>query len=159
MALGGGAYAAAQTLISGTQIKNHSIPESKLTPAAISTLTGSGYSVLHSSLVPIDTNGETVATLALGAGRYVVMANTSISDPNHQDTGCQLRAPNNSVLDDAYTSTVAPGAFEESLSLLGPLTTSGGNVTVWCNSNDSGGNATAFSSRIVAIKVRSLAGS
>ena len=40
MAMGGGAYATAQKLISGAQIKSHSIPEDKLTKSAITALQG-----------------------------------------------------------------------------------------------------------------------
>ena len=38
VALGGGAYAAATALISGSQIKNHSIPVTKLTKSAVKSL-------------------------------------------------------------------------------------------------------------------------
>jgi hypothetical protein len=40
VALGGGAYGAVQTMISGSQIQNHSIPEVKLTTAAVAGLGG-----------------------------------------------------------------------------------------------------------------------
>ena len=169
MALGGGAYAAAQTLISGSKIKNHSIPVNKLTSSAITALKGqkgdpgpsNGYSVLNSNLVYLNVAGETVATLPVGAGSYIVMAESNIADPSHPaNTGCYLMAPNNTQIDGGFVSTSTTGGYPEQAeaSEMGPLTTTGGNIIEKCYSSDDTASGFAGPSRIVAIKVGSLTG-
>ena len=172
MALGGGAYAAAQTLISGSKIKNHTIAEKKLTNSAIAALKGqkgdpgqpgpsNGYSVLNSNFVNLDSNGETIATLAVPAGSYIVFANTTVTNTTvSENTGCYLTAPDSSNIDTGYISTSTTGGYptQTSVGLTGPLTTTGGNITVVCYTDDTSGSGFAYPSRISAIKVGTLTG-
>ena len=86
---------------------------------------------------------------------------TSGTNPSHsENTGCYLIAPDSSNIDAAYLSTSITGGYptQETLSLMGPLTTSGGNVTEVCYSDDTSLSGFAYQSRIVAIKVGSVTG-
>jgi hypothetical protein len=115
LALGGGAAAYANGMISGSQIRNHSIGEKKLTRAAISSLRGDrgrggrrgpagppgpagpagptgpagSTSAIsdyeNSKLLNLFDAGGRIATLTLPAGSYVLMGNTSIL--NNTDPG------------------------------------------------------------------------
>jgi hypothetical protein len=186
VALGGGMAIAASGLISGTKIKNHTIAENKLTPSAVSALTGQtgpagpagpagpkgasgpagppgpshAYSAFNSSnAVVIGTSGATLDTLTVPAGSYIVMANTTVYNAaTSDDVVCYLVAPNNAQIDLAYASfsATAGGNGQNPISLLAPLTTTGGNVTIQCLSADDG-TAAAYS-RISAIKVGGLTG-
>jgi hypothetical protein len=179
IALGGGMAIAAGGLISGSKIKNHSIPAKKLTSSAITALTGApgpqglpgetglpgpseAYTVRADNPVAIEAAGKTIATLTLGSGSYVLMANTSISDTAHpENTLCELLAPNKTSIDLSQVSTSNSGGYptRASVNLMGWLTTAGGgDVTEWCISDDVLGSASASLSRIVAIKVGSVTG-
>lgn len=205
VALGGGA-AYATGLISGSQIKNHSIPAKKLTKAAIESLRGmrgpagptgptgttgatgaTGATGLtgpqgppgpqglpglqgppgpssaisnSSSLVSYDDLGETIVSLDLSAGSYLVMGNTSIFDLTAaEDTGCFLDDSNAGEIDGTFgsTTTAEPGD-QESLHLLAPLTTTGSTVTLDCLSDDTSGGATTDDAHLAAIRVGSVTG-
>jgi uncharacterized iron-regulated protein len=163
MALGGGAYAAAAKLISGSQIKNHSIPEKKLTAAAISDLRGkpaTAYSTYTLSPVGLSTGAATVRTLTLGAGSYIVFAKTLVYNNTTDDAiDCFLDSPTSDTIDAGSASfhkgTLAIG--ENEINMFGPLTTSGGDVTVQCNSSGNIGSS-AVLTHITAIKVASISG-
>ncbi len=159
MAMGGGAYAAAQKLISGSQIKNHSIPENKLTSSAIAALESSTHAYSSSNTtVEIGGGSTLVDSLTLGAGSYVVMANVSVYNLAADDeVGCQLIAPDNTWLDSVSLSFhFGSGGGQNVASLLAPLTTTGGDVSLKCGGTASGTKATY--PRIVAIKVGSVSG-
>ena len=183
VALGGGA-ALASRLISGRTIANHSIPENKLTAAAIKALRGqqgpagppgqtgatgpqgskggtgatgpvgpsNAYSSYASS-VALGAGGATVASLALAAGSYVVMAKTTLYLPSGQGTTCKLTDSSAGVID---TNTTSTGLYATP-SLLAPLTSSGTTVSVQCASNET--DAYAYYTHLVAIKVGSVTGS
>lgn len=183
VALGGGA-ALASRLISGNTIVNHSIPEKKLTAAAIKALRGqhgpagpqgptgatgpqgskgdtgatgpigpsNAYSTYDSS-VALGVGGATVASLALAAGSYIVMAKTTLYLPSGQGTTCKLTDSGAGVID---TNTTSTGLYATP-SLLAPLTSSGTTVSVQCASNEA--DAYAYYTHLVAIKVGSVTAS
>ena len=167
VALGGWATAAS-VLISGSQIKKHSIPKNRLTGAAIKSLRGKTsnayYYALNLNDVALGASGATVDTLTLGAGSYVVMANTSLYNDSSDDlANCSLKAGGQSI-DVGYVglhlqpSATVPGFSrgQQVASLLAPLTFAGGGVTLVCLGEDT--HTFATRSRIVAIKFGSRAG-
>ena len=89
-ALGGGAGAYASGLISGSQIKNYSIAEKKLTTAAINDLRGQVHSVHVTTSVAIHprTGYRQVASLSLPAGSYIVIAKTLLHNSGLAAPAC-----------------------------------------------------------------------
>jgi hypothetical protein len=166
LALGGGAAAYASGLISGSQIKNRSIAESKLTKAAVKSLrgqpgpTGNAYSVQRPSFVALPGPWAygTVTSLPLAAGSYILMAKTHLHASGDNGGTCRL-------LDSrAGTVDVSSAAGSDAIvSLLAPLVTSGSKVELQCQATLSGSNQglgqSAGFTRLVAIKVGSVKGS
>ena len=187
---GGGAYASG--LISGSQIKNHSIAAKKLTANALKQLKGNrgpagpagqqgiqgvpgakgdpgpiGPSNVYSATtsgVPYDNNGETIVSLDLAAGSYLVSGNTSIINySNNEDTGCYLDDSNGDTLDGQYASTdyaaSTPEGGQEGVHVTGPLTSSTAvTVTLDCITDDTTGNTSTAYAHLTAIKVGSATG-
>jgi hypothetical protein len=185
VALGGGTALAngLSGLISGKRILNHSIPEKKLTAAAIKALRGkqgpkgatglqgiqgpkgdtgargpigpSSATSVSSPSVAFGTSG-TIATLTLGAGSYLVAGNTTVIDGVAPATRvCMLDDSGAGTIDSASSSTdtATPRA---SLHLLAPLVTNGSTVKIDCISSDS--NDSAVFTHLAAIKVGSVTG-
>lgn len=194
VALGGGA-AYASGLISGSQIKNHSIAATKLTAKALKQLRGNrgpagpagqqgiqgvqgvpgakgdpgpiGPSNVYSassSLVPYDNNGETIVSLDLPAGAYLVSGNTSIINyNNNEDTGCFLDDSNGDTLDGQYASTdyaaSTPEGGQQGVHVTAPLTSSTAvTVSLDCITDDTTGNTSTAYAHVTAIKVGSATG-
>jgi hypothetical protein len=180
-ALSGGAIAG--TLISGSQIKNHSIPAKKLTRSAIKSLHGlrgpaglqgppgpkgdtgatgpigpsSATSVSSPAAQGVGTSFVTVATLKVSAGSYVVMGNATAADSiDAAVIVCTLDDSVAGTIDINSTATTV-NAARASLHLLGPLVTNGSTVTIDCISSSA--NDSAFGVHLVAIKVGSVTGS
>jgi hypothetical protein len=192
LAVGGGAAAYASGMISGSQIKNHSIATKKLTAGAIKSLRGmrgpagpagptgatgaagpqglqgiqgiqgpvgpsSASSTFVTSGINFGTTQTTLASLALSAGSYVVMAQTTVSDSSaNEDTVCHLTDSHALTIGQSYTSTDVTNDAQQSLSIMAPLTSTGSTVDIDCFSNDAG--STAYDTHLVAIKVGSVTG-
>jgi hypothetical protein len=178
IAMGGSAAAYASGLISGSQIKNHSIPAKKLTKSAIRSLHGmrgptgpmgppgiqgpagpsSATSTLTSGAVNIGGGDTIVASLAVPAGSYVVMANTSIYNTSaNEKSDCGLNDSKAGFLGaDGLVSTDATNDSQEALSLVATLTSTGSTVDIDCTSSDVHTNA--YDTRLVALKVGSVTG-
>jgi len=181
VALSSGA-ALASGLISGKKIVNHSIPEKKLTAAAIKALRGlqgprgatgasgsrgpkgdtgpigpsSATSTYASSPVAFGTSG-TIATLALSAGSYFVIGNTTLVNYTAQDNViCRLKDSQAGELDLVNTYTDYPNFPAVPLSLVAPLQSSGSTVTIVCVG---GGQTSAYNTHLAAIKLGSVSGS
>ena len=160
MSLGGGAYATVQTLISGTNLKNRSVPEIKLNLAAVADLQGPVFSTYDTGLVALTNTGLTqVASLTLAAGSYIVIGKTVVVDDTESaDEHCVLNDGSNDI-DAAFTYTQAGLSIpsQQTMSLEGPEVTTGGTVTLKCQA--SGPNASARNSHLTAIKVGPITGS
>jgi hypothetical protein len=130
VALGGRAVAYASELISGSQIKNHSIAEKKLTKAAITDLLGNVHSVQVTTQVAIHprTGYRQVASLSLPAGSYIVIAKTLLHNSGGTGGTCRLRDSRAGTLD-----ITSGSSFEDTFTLLSPLVTSGSNLQLQCN--------------------------
>ncbi len=150
--LGGAAYGAAQTLINGANIKNSSIPEQKLTPAAIAGLTSSVNSTYNSTFEPVGDNGtpDVEASLVLPAGKYMLQARTTVADTGAGGTFVCYLTSTTATLDQAY-GALDTTLNQEPISFVAPLTTTGTTVSVKCLATD----ATTFAAytHIVALKV------
>ena len=181
VAFGGGAAAYASGLINGSQIKNHSIAAKKLTKSAIKSLHGqrgptgpqgatgatgatgaqgpAGISSAKSTYVagPIAYNGlTTIASMTLTAGSYVLLGNATIADgTENEDTVCYLMN-GGTTIDQNYTATQSAGPTQSSISLMGPMTTTGGTVSVQCLSGAASTNA--YYTHIVAMQVGAVSG-
>lgn len=178
VALGGGAAAYASGLISGKQIKNHSIPAKKLTKAAIKSLHGkqgpagpagatgatgpqgpagpsSATSTYKTGGVTFGTVKTAIVSLTLPAGSYVVIGNTMIVDTTSQGTACDLADSHAGNIAQSSTTTGPSGAYH-SLSIVAPLTTTGSTVDLECVGSDA--SASAFDTHLVAIQVGSVTG-
>lgn len=188
VALGGGAAAYASGLISGSQIKNHSIAENKLTKKAIKALRGqrgpqgpagqtgqtgptglqgpigpsSATSTYESSAGGIQLGNvpwaTTVLSLALPAGSYIVTAHTTIGDSSEAEI-TECRL-HDSVAGalDEGQASTATTTPATSLSLLAPLTSSGSTVSIQCDTNVGTPNALARFVHLAAIKLGSVSG-
>jgi hypothetical protein len=178
VAVGGGTVAYASGLISGAQIKNHSIATKKLTKSAINSLHGtrgpagppgpqgvqgpagpsSATSTFTSGSVNIGGGDTTVASLALAKGSYVVMATTSIyNNAANENSDCGLNDSKAGFLgSDGLASTDVTNDSQQSLSLVAPLTSTGSTVDIDCTSSDVHTNA--YDTRLVVIKVGSVTG-
>jgi hypothetical protein len=154
VALGGGAAAYASGLISGSQIKNHSIAEKKLTKAAITDLLGNAYSVQVTTQVAIHprTGYRQVASLSLRAGSYIVIAKTLLHNGGGTGGTCRLRDTRAGTID--ITSGYS---FDDTFTLLAPLVTSGSNLQLQCNGQFS--EVSAGFTHLIAIRVGSVRGS
>lgn len=153
VALGSGA-ALASGLISGAQIRNHSIPEKKLTAAAMTDLLGRAYSVHVPTSVAIHprTGYRQVASLSLRAGSYIVFAKTLLANSGGTGGTCRLRDTRAGTID-----ITSGSSFDDTFTLLSPLVTSGSNLQLQCNGQFS--EVSAGFTHMVAIKVGSLSGS
>jgi hypothetical protein len=154
LALGGGAAAYASGLISGSQIKNHSIAENKLTKAAIKDLGGHAYSVHVPNAVAIHpgTGYRQVASLSLPAGSYIVIAKTVLHNAGSTGGTCRLRDTRAGTLD------ITSGSSQiDTLTLLSPLVTRGSNLQLQCTGQ--GAEVSAGFTHLVAINVGSVKGS
>lgn len=180
IALGGGA-ALASGLISGSQIKNHSIPVKKLTKSATKSLRGERGApgpagapgaagkpgpIGPSSATSVYNDGVTfgktytvVASLALSAGSYLVLAKTNVYDPtaasNFECALYDTSAAKN--IDNNYTNDQASSDWGMSLNLQAPLTTTGTTVQMRCVGTDT--NAKTYATQLAAIKLGSVSGS
>ncbi len=155
VALGGGAAAYASGLISGSQIKNRSIAEKKLTKGAINGITANAYSV-HADWVATPEGGYgTIASLPLAAGSYIVTAKTLLDAPHGTGGTCKLMDSRAGILDFSASSS-----RDDALSLLAPLRTSGSTVELLCTGADTAlPSVNAGFTHLVAIKVASVKGS
>lgn len=174
VSLGSGA-ALASGLISGRQIKNHTVAENKLTKSAVQALRGhrglqglqgekgdtgapgpsSATSAYAVDSVSLNSSGmTTVVSLTLPAGSYVVLSNMTIADLSGQDTICLLVDSHAGELDRNQAFTAGP---TQSASLEGPLTTAGSTVSVQCQGGDN--SAVVDNTHLIAIKVGSVNGS
>jgi hypothetical protein len=167
VALGGGA-AWASGLISGSQIKNHTIAENKLTKSAINALRGqrgpaghtgprgpSNALSTYAQTVNFGTSSTNLVSLNLPAGSYVVMASMRIyNDFAAQNTGCFLKDSNAGNITFSSITDGTANLYGESLSLLAPLTSTGSTVSVQCSSSSD--NTVASYTHLVAIQVDSL---
>ena len=180
-AIGGGTAAYASGLISGSQIKNHSIAAKKLTKSAVKSLHGrrgpagpagsrgpqgvqgpvgpsNATSTFTSGSVNIGGGDTTLASLALAAGSYVVMATTSIYNTSaNENSDCGLNDSKAGFLgSDGLVSTDVTNGSQQALSLVAPVTTTGSTVDIDCTSSDVHTNA--YDTRLVVIKVGSVTG-
>jgi hypothetical protein len=150
-ALGGGAAAYASGLISGSQIKNHSIAEKKLTTAAINDLRGEAHSTHVTTSVAIHprTGYRQVASLSLPAGSYVVIAKTLLHNGGGTGGTCRLRDTRAGTLD-----ITSGSSHDDTLTLLSPLATSGSNLQLQCNGQFA--EVRAGFTHLVAIKIAAV---
>lgn len=178
VAIGGGTAAYASGLISGSQIKNHSIPAKKLTKSAIKSLHGrrgpagprgpqgvqgpvgpsSATSTFTSGSVNIGGGDTTLASLALPAGSYLVMATTSIyNNSANENASCGLNDSKAGFLgSDGLVSTDVTNDHQQAVSLVAPVTSTGSTVDIDCTSSDV--NTNAYDTRLVVLKVGSVTG-
>jgi hypothetical protein len=181
----GGEAAMASGLISGKNIKNHTIAAEKLTPSAIKALRGdrgpagatgptgltgaqgpigpsSAVSAYNQSTVVYGSTGigPALVSLTLPAGSYVILGKTTIADTtDNQNSNCWLGSSFTSGIIDvtgASTALVQPAAQVASVDLVAPLNTTGTTISVFCQSNES--HAQAKDSHLVAIKVGAVTG-
>jgi hypothetical protein len=141
-------------------------PEGPPGPQGVPGLEGpsSGYSTYQQRAVgipiPNDNLGHTVASLTIPAGSYMVIAKTTVQNANSGEAldTCDLIAPggssNNAAIDESTSST---GSNEfATLSLVGPLTTGGGTLSLRCVSGLN--NTEAYDTHLTAIKLGSVTG-
>jgi hypothetical protein len=187
VALGGGAWASG--LISGAQIKNHTIAEKKLTKKAIRALRGhrgatgpagpagspgpqgptgpsSATSTSNTGSVVYGTAGAVVATLTLpavsgtDAGSYVVFAHTTISDTgNTETTTCSLQLYNSTGTFDRASASTTVPAPQVESLHLVGPLATVGPAVVHLFCQSDDSNAKASNSHLVAIKLGSVSGS
>jgi hypothetical protein len=159
IALGGGMAVAAGGLISGSKIKNHSIPVTKLTNSAVSALAGRAQSDFNPDEAGVSSVAYTpIASLTLTAGSYVISAHTTIRDTTENEyTTCELREQGASQLLDAGYGSTTVSAHVASVSLEAPVTTSGGTLKFQCYA--SADHVTTLYSHLIAIKVGTVTGS
>jgi hypothetical protein len=107
----------------------------------------------------LTTDAEVVGTLTLAAGNYVVMANTTLYDNTDASNTilCWLNDSNAGEFDRTYSQTGSAANHQVSVSMVGPLTSTGSTVTANCNSANPS-NTQAFYTHVTAIKVGSVAG-
>jgi collagen triple helix repeat protein len=99
----------------------------------------------------------TIASLTLAAGSYVVTGNTTIVDGSETSTDlCLLDDSVAGEFSRNYSATVDPGLEQNSLSVTGPVTTTGSTVTLDCLSGYA--NTAAYFTHLTAIKVGSVSG-
>lgn len=119
-----------------------------------------GPSSATSASFPAGTNfgttSVTIASLALGAGSYLVTGNTTVIDGSAATAVCTLDDNIAGTIDTSSTSTDA-ATPRASLHLLAPLVTNGSTVKIDCVSSDP--NDSAVLTHLVAIKVGSVSGS
>lgn len=174
VALGGTSLAAA-SYINGKHIKPHSLPKNRLTKGAIESLHGAvgprgvqgpkgdtgdigpsdAWSAYDGSLA-LGSGYQTVASLTLGAGSYVVMAKTTLYLPTYQGTTCRLSDTVAGLIDQSTVGGIGATSVDATASELAPLTTNGSTVSVECGSNET--DAEAYNTHLVAIKVGSVTG-
>ena len=161
----GGTAAAANGLISGKTIIDHSIAEKKLSSGAISALRAThgekAYATASLDGVPVTDQYVTLASLALpGGGRwsYVVFATTMIQTSADPGARCYL-ARDSTTMDDVAVGGTNHGSGAVPLTLVGTVGPSANSmkVTLACG-RYSQSDARAYGSRIVAIKVGSVTG-
>jgi Collagen triple helix repeat (20 copies) len=183
--LGGGA-ALAGGLISGTQIKNHSIPAKKLTKSALKALHGQrGSKGLAGALGPQGpqgpkgATGDTGQTGPVGPSEAFSAYGSTVALGAAFTTIVSLPLGAGSYIVTAKTTLLMPkmqgtgcrltdstaGVIDRnnvspimyaSPSLLAPLTTTGSTVFVECGSNED--DASAMNTHLVAIRVGSVTG-
>ncbi len=187
VALGGGAWASG--LISGSQIKNHSIAEKKLTTKAIRALRGhrgptgpagpagslgpqgpigpsSATSTYNTSTVVYGTAGAPIATLTLpapsgtAAASYVILGHTTISDTaNTQTTTCSLQLYNSNGTFDRADTSTTVPAPQVESVHLVAPLGTVGPAVVHLFCQSDDPNAKASNSHLVAIELGSVTGS
>jgi hypothetical protein len=102
----------------------------------------------------------TVVSLTLPAGSFIINGKVSIADSSAEETtGCYLLPPGvtstSGAIDESFaaTDTTSP---QQTMSLVAPLTTSGGAVTIVCFSSSA--TTIARSNQLTAIQVGSVTG-
>jgi hypothetical protein len=114
--------------------------------------------------IPNDNAAHIVASLTVPAGSYMVIGKALISNSSAGqalDT-CDLVPPggrynNGADIDESAASTdPANNVAEETLSLVGPLTTSGGTITLQCAGVVNG--TSAYDRHLAAIKLATVTG-
>ncbi len=151
MALGGGAVAATQTLISGSKIKPHSIAESKLTTSAVSALQSTAQEKNAPGIILTNTYAAT-NSIELGKGSYIVFGKVGVGDVQESAAiDCELDGPTSNDVDDAGVATQPSGGLvwlnvESALTL-----TKDGTVTLDCKSPSP--HAATTGSDLIALKV------
>jgi hypothetical protein len=115
------------------------------------------FTAYNSGFVAV-TGATTVESVAVPAGSYVVIAKVVPDGPSAQTDGhCDLKNPSGSVVDSAAASLNPSNNFFQTVSLTGPVTTTGGNISVVCSS--SAGALDMFYPHISAIQVGTVTGS
>jgi hypothetical protein len=102
--------------------------------------------------------GTTVVSLTLPAGSFVINGKVSIANSSAAETtGCYLLPPGvtsiSGAIDVSFAATDTTD-FEETMSLVAPLTTSGGALTIVCFSSSA--STDARENQLTAIKVGSV---
>lgn len=183
VAVGGGTAAYASGLISGSQIKNHSIPAKKLTKSAIKSLRGkrgpagprgaTGATGVAGPAGPVgpsntyaapvgagNADGSPLATLTLPAGSYVLQA--ALREVNLGSASafvaCDLNVNGSKVAEElnGMGPNGLPNVYVATMPLLGTTTLAAtGTVTVSCTLT-TGSNVAILDVHLVATKVGSL---
>ncbi len=123
---------------------------------------GAGYAVQVNDATPLSTESTVVATLTVPAGSYEVHAKIVAAFPpdgptDSDDVECQIVDPSSNQMDDA-SAVVGIGNINQTLSLVGLDTTSGGAFALNCTS-DEASDTSAYEADLVAVQLSSATGS
>lgn len=121
----------------------------------------SGFTSYNASQVAINNSGNTtVDSVVVPAGTYIVTAKTvgAISPPGAIDkTLCVLVDPSGTTVDTTQSNVDSATIALNAMTLVGPVTTTGGTITLRCQSV-AGNNTHMDNSHIAAIKLGVVTG-